>query len=87
MRRGGTLSPGAIEVFGVFAVASMVLFYALEERSPAFVALFAGACLASAPHATLSRSWPFAAVELVWAMLALRRWRRARGVADTPCGA
>lgn len=68
-----------IEVFGVLAVSSMVLFYALEERSPTFVALFAGACLASALYAVLILAWPFAAVELVWSVLAYRRWRRARG--------
>jgi hypothetical protein len=73
------LSEVVIEVFGVLAVSSMVLFYALEERSPTFVALFAGACLASALYAVLIRSWPFAAVELVWSVLAYRRWRRARG--------
>ncbi len=57
----------------------MVLFYALEERSPAFVALFAAACVASALYAVLIRSWPFAAVERVWSVLAFRRWQRARG--------
>ena len=78
-RKGRPLSHAATEAFGILAVSSMVLFYALEERSPAFVALFAAACVASAVYAVLIRSWPFAAVELVWSVLAFRRWQRARG--------
>ena len=74
------MSELAIEIFGVLAVSSMVLFYALEERSPTYVSLFAAACLASAFYAVLIESWPFAAVEGVWSALALRRWLRARGV-------
>ena len=68
---------GAIEVWGAVAVTLMVLFYALESRGRIFVLLFAGACLASAGYAAAIRSWPFAAVEAVWAAIALRRWRAA----------
>jgi hypothetical protein len=67
-----------IELFGALAVSLMVLFYALEERSPIFVLLFAGACLASSLYAFAIRSWPFAAVEFLWAGIAVRRWVHAR---------
>ena len=67
-----------IELFGALAVSLMVLFYALEERSPTFVLLFAGACLASSLYAFAIRSWPFAGVEFLWAGIAARRWLRAR---------
>ena len=52
------------------------LFYALESRGPHFVLLFAGACLASGVYAVLIAAWPFAAVETVWSLVAVRRWRR-----------
>ena len=41
-----------VEVFGAVSVAAMALFYALEERSPWFVLLFAAACLASGANAS-----------------------------------
>lgn len=64
----------SIEVFGAIAVSVMLLSYALEERSPTFVLLFAIACAAAAVYAVLIRSWPFAVVEAIWCAVALRRW-------------
>ena len=64
----------AVELFGTLAVAVMVLCYALEERGPGYVLAFALACLAASAYGALIGSWPFAAVELVWAGIALRRW-------------
>ena len=67
----------ALTLFGVAAVGSMVLFYALEDRSPWFVLAFAGACLLASAYGFLQGAWPFGVVELVWAGVALRRgWRR-----------
>ena len=66
---------GAVELFGTIAVSAMVLFYALESRGPYFVLLFAGACAASSAYAVLIAAWPFAAVEAVWSLVAVRRWR------------
>ena len=68
-----------LTAFGVLAVAAMLVFYALEERSPVFVLAFAGACLASSAYGFLQGAWPFGVVELVWSGVALRRWwRRVR---------
>ena len=66
----------ALTVFGALSVAAMLLFYALEERSPWFVLAFAGACLASSVYGFLQGAWPFGVVELIWSGVALRRWRR-----------
>ncbi len=63
--------------FGVAAVSAMLLFYALESRSPWFVLAFAGACLASSAYGFLLGSWPFGIVELVWSGVAVVRWRAA----------
>jgi hypothetical protein len=68
----------ATELFGVLAVTVMVVTYALEKRSPAYVLAFALACAAAAVYAVLIRSWPFAGVEAVWCVVALRRWRSRR---------
>ena len=68
----------AVEIYGTVAVSTMVICYALEDRAPGYVLAFAAACLASSSYGALIRSWPFAAVELVWAGIALRRWQAVR---------
>ena len=46
---GGMLMPfDALTLFGLFAVSTMLLFYALEDRSPWFVFAFAIACALAA---------------------------------------
>ena len=68
-----------LTAFGALAVTAMMVFYALEGRSPLFVLLFAAACLAASGYGFLQGAWPFGVVELVWSGVALRRWwlRRA----------
>ena len=65
----------AVEVFGSVALLAMLIFYALGSRGRHFVLLFAAACAASSSYAALIAAWPFAAVEAVWALVALHRWR------------
>jgi hypothetical protein len=67
-----------LTAFGAIAVTAMMLFYALEERSPAFVLAFALACWAASTYGFLQGAWPFGVVELVWSGVALRRWWRRR---------
>jgi hypothetical protein len=71
----------ALTLYGAAAVTAMLVFYALERRSPLFVLAFAGACLASSVYGFLQGAWPFGCVELVWSAVALRRWwtRRRSG--------
>ena len=64
-----------LTLFGVFAVGAMLVFYALEDRSPAFVLAFAAACFLSSLYGFLQGAWPFGVVEAVWTLVALRRWR------------
>jgi len=71
-----TLAP--LTIFGLFAVTAMVVCYAFESRSPAFILAFAGACLLGSVYGFLQGAWPFGAVELVWSAIALVRWRKAR---------
>ncbi|MGD0498201.1 MAG: hypothetical protein ABSC23_07170 [Bryobacteraceae bacterium] len=63
-----------LTLFGLFAVASMLVCYALERRSPGFVLAFAGACLLASAYGFLQGAWPFGLVEAVWSVVALRRW-------------
>ncbi len=68
----------ALTLFGAVAVSAMLLFYALEDRAPVFVVAFALACLASSAYGFLQGAWPFGVIEIVWAGVALRRWRQRR---------
>jgi hypothetical protein len=70
-----------LTLFGLGAVTLMLLFYALEERAAWCVLGFAGACLAASAYGFLQGAWPFGIVEAVWAVVALQRWRRRRGLA------
>ena len=67
-----------VEWFGAVAVALMVIFYALERRSPTYVLLFAFACLMSAIYALLLNSYPFLIAEILWAVIAFYRYRVLR---------
>ena len=66
----------ALLVFGSLAVTAMLLMYALEARSPRYVLGFALASAAAAAYGFATEAWPFAAIETVWSLVALQRWRR-----------
>ena len=65
----------ALTLFGIVAVSAMMLFYAVEDRSPHFVCGFAVSCLLASAYGLLQGAWPFGVVELVWSVVALNRWR------------
>ena len=84
MRRRSCSTAGVlVTLYGVFAVTFMMTMYALERRSPRFVLGFAVGCGLSSVYGFLSGAWPFGVVELVWACVALRRWRADRAVPAT----
>lgn len=66
-----------LTAFGLFAVSAMVVFYALEQRSRWYTFAFAVACLLASVYGFLAGAWPFGVVEIIWALVALRRWRLA----------
>lgn len=68
----------ALTIFGLFAVTAMLVFYALEERSHHAILGFAFACGLGSAYGFLQGAWPFGVVEAIWAVVALRRWLRAR---------
>ena len=65
-----------LDAFGLVAVTLTLVFYALEDRSPAYILAFAGGCLASAVYGFLQGAWPFGLVEIAWTIVALQRWHR-----------
>ena len=64
----------ALSLFGLFAVTAMLVFYALEHRSPWFILAFALACALGSVYGFLEGAWPFGIVEAIWALVAVRRW-------------
>ena len=67
-----------LTLFGLFAVTTMVVCYALEPRSRWFVLGFAGACALGSVYGFLQGAWPFGVVEAIWAVVAARRWWRSK---------
>ena len=49
----------------------MLLSYALEDRSRAYILAFAGACVLASAYGFLQGAWPFRVVEAIWAVVAL----------------
>jgi hypothetical protein len=68
--------------YGLVAVGLMLIFYAVEDRSPWYVLAFAVACLMASSYGILQGAWPFGVVEAIWSIIALHKWRVKRGTAD-----
>jgi hypothetical protein len=71
----------ALTLFGLAAVSLMLLFYALEDRSPWYILAFAAACVLASAYGFLQGAWPFGVIEAIWALVAVWRWR-ARATAS-----
>jgi len=67
-----------LTLFGLVAVAAMLVTYTLERRSLWFILAFAFACALGSAYGFLQGAWPFGLVEAIWAVVALRRWWLAR---------
>jgi hypothetical protein len=63
-----------LTLFGASALTFMMLMYALERRHPLFVLAFALGCALSSAYGFLAGTWPFGVVELIWGLIALRRY-------------
>jgi hypothetical protein len=70
----------SLTLFGLLAVTAMLIFYALENRSPWFILAFAGACVLGSIYGFAQGAWPFGLVEAIWALVAVRRWWAAAGM-------
>ena len=63
-----------LSMFGLVAVALMLICYALENRSRWFILAFSAACVLASVYGFLQGAWPFGLVEMIWSVVALRRW-------------
>ena len=70
----------SLTLFGLLAVSAMLVFYALEDRSPWYILAFAGACALASLYGFLQGAWPFGVVEAIWSAVAVQRWRVAGDV-------
>jgi hypothetical protein len=70
-----------LPLFGLFAVITMPVFYALESRGRHFVLAFAGACVPGSDYGFQQGTWPFGPLEGFWSLVAVRRWWQARKLA------
>jgi hypothetical protein len=64
-----------LTAFGLFAVTTILVTYACEDRSPLFILGFAGACALGSVYGFLQGAWPFGVIEAIWAVVALWRFR------------
>jgi len=64
----------AVTIFGVVAVSTMMIAYALEERFHSFVLAFAVASLMASIYAVLIEAWPFVFIEALWSAVAIKKW-------------
>jgi hypothetical protein len=67
-----------LDAFGLFAVTAMLVCYAFEKRSPLWIFGFGIACWLGSAYGFLQGAWPFGLVELVWGVVAFRRWLGAK---------
>jgi hypothetical protein len=70
-----------LTLYGVVVLTFMMTMYALEPRDDRFVLAFALGCLLSSSYGFLSGAWPFGVVELIWCVIAVRRFTDGRRVA------
>ena len=63
-----------LTLFGLVAVSLMLIFYALERRSPWCILGFSVACAMGSVYGFLQGAWPFGLVEGIWTLVAFRRF-------------
>jgi hypothetical protein len=68
-----------LTLFGLFAVTSMLVCYALENRGPRYILAFAFSCGLGSVYGFVQGAWPFGLVEGIWAIVAVARWRKTQG--------
>jgi len=67
-----------LTLYGVAVITFMMVMYALEGCGARFVLAFAAGCALSSSYGFLSGAWPFGVVEVIWSVIALRRYLTVR---------
>lgn len=68
----------ALTWFGSLSLTGQLVCYALEDRSHWFTLVFALGCVLGSVYGFLQGAWPFGVLEVIWTVVALRRWHRLR---------
>lgn len=63
-----------VTLYGLVSLSFMMTMYSLEHLHRRFVLAFAFGCLLSSGYGFLSGAWPFGIVEVIWAVIAVRRF-------------
>jgi hypothetical protein len=69
-----------VTVYGIAVLTFMMLMYAFEGRGAPFILAFAIGCALSGAYGFMSGAWPFGVVEILWCLIAVRRYAGARRV-------
>ena len=64
----------SLSLFGLLSLTACLICYALESRSHWYILGFAVTCALGSIYGFLQGAWPFGVVEIVWCLVALRRW-------------
>jgi len=75
----------ALTALGIGSAALMLVTYALEQRAHWYTLAFSVGCICACVYAFLVGTWVFGALELVWFIVAMRRWME-RAVAEQADG-
>jgi hypothetical protein len=67
-----------LTAFGALAVTFMMVIYALESRGRGYILGFSCGCLLSSAYGFLAGAWPFGVIEVIWAGVAVKRYRDRR---------
>jgi hypothetical protein len=67
-----------LTLLGLLSVTAMLVWYALDNRSPRFVLGCAVACMWASAYGFLHGAWPFGIIEAICGIVARRRWRVRR---------
>lgn len=66
----------ALSLFGLASLTFMLVCYWLETRHHLYVLGFAFGCILGSIYGFLQGAWPFGIVELIFAGVAVDRWRK-----------
>lgn len=64
-----------LSLFGLASLTFMLICYWLEDRGAIYVLGFALGCVLGSIYGFLQGAWPFGIVELIFAGVAIQRWR------------
>ena len=68
----------ALSLFGLASLTFMLVCYWLEDCGAIYVLGFAFGCVLGSVYGFLQGAWPFGIVELIFAGVAVDRWRKLK---------